>query len=126
MIIFLWIILRILFILAGLALLFNILKSLNMTFPFDVLKNGFKEAFRWFGFTVDKPRLPVELYTWVTCDDDEVCADCQERASWPAMDIADWMKEGLPRTPEACTRCDEDCRCELVRDQSRKPHVHDF
>ncbi len=54
-------------------------------------------------------------------DDEDVCEDCLKRASWPPMDIADWMKVGLPRTSEAHTSCGQHCRCQLV---PYKPKVH--
>ena len=79
-----------------------------------VIKNGIKEGLKGSGFLLPKTRYPVELYQWVAMDDEEVCEDCLERASLPPMDIADWMKEGLPGTPEADTQCGEDCRCKLV------------
>ena len=78
------------------------------------LTNGFREALRGCGFLTPK-RYMSELWKWETMQDEDVCEDCQERASWPAMDIADWMKEGMPGTPEAETRCGENCRCQLVR-----------
>ena len=67
------------------------------------------------GSTAPKNKYPVELWNWETLHDEDVCEECQERASWPPMDIADWMKEGMPRTPEAETQCGENCRCQLVR-----------
>ncbi len=74
------------------------------------------------------PRYPIELYIWKTKDDEAVCEDCLERAGWAPMDIADWMKEGLPGTPEAACECGERCRCRLVRFEpslfSEKPHQH--
>lgn len=60
------------------------------------------------------PRFPLDLWVWETANDEEACEDCRERAAWPPMDIADWMKEGLPRTPESDTHCGENCRCQIV------------
>jgi len=76
--------------------------------------NGFKEGLKASGLARSPARYPVELWEWVTLDDDEVCEDCLEKASLPPMDIADWMKEGLPGTPEAQTECGQNCRCQLV------------
>ena len=67
-------------------------------------------------------QYPVELYVWKISNDDDVCEDCLERASWEPMDIADWMKEGLPGTPEAETECGENCRCKLVLYNPRPAH----
>jgi hypothetical protein len=80
------------------------------------LFNGFRSALKGYGFT--NRRYPVELWKWETMQDEDVCDDCLERAEWPPMDIADWMKEGLPGTPEAETECGEHCRCRLVRHRS--------
>ena len=61
-----------------------------------------------------KPRYPLDLWVWEHANDGKVCADCHDRASWPPMDIAEWIKEGLPRTPECDTQCGENCRCQIV------------
>ena len=82
-----------------------------------ILQNGFRAGLKGSGLTPLKPRYKIERYKWVSMDDDEVCEDCLKRASWPAMDIAEWMKLGLPNTPETDTRCDH-CRCELVLENS--------
>jgi hypothetical protein len=60
----------------------------------------------------------LELWKWETLQDEDVCDDCLERATWPAMDIADWMKVGMPGTPEVETECGDNCRCQLVRYES--------
>lgn len=78
------------------------------------IAHGFGEALRTFGFFLPK-KYPVELWVWETMEDEEVCDDCLERSDWGPMDIADWMKKGLPRTPEAETQCAANCRCQLVR-----------
>ncbi len=85
-----------------------------------ILKEGFKEGLKGSGFLLPKTRYPVELYVWETSDDGEVCEDCTERAAWPPMDIADWIKEGLPRTEEAYTHCGKNCRCQLIPFHPRK------
>ncbi len=79
------------------------------------VREGFFAGLKGSGLTVPKHQNSVELWKWETMSDEDVCEDCQERASWPPMDIADWMKEGLPRTPESETKCGENCRCQLVR-----------
>lgn len=78
-----------------------------------IFANGFRSALKGWGFT--KPKYQIELWRWETMEDEDVCEDCLERTEWPPMDIADWMKEGLPGTPEAETECGEHCRCRLVR-----------
>lgn len=80
-----------------------------------IIIGGFRQGLRQCGLLIAKKKCSVELWKWQAMDDEDVCEDCLQRASWPAMDIADWMKEGLPRTPEAQTECEEHCRCELVR-----------
>ena len=87
---------------------------------FRIIRTGFHHGLRQCGLTISKKKLPIELWKWQTMDDEDVCADCLERATRPAMDIADWMKEGLPGTPEAYTECGESCRCELVLYEQKK------
>lgn len=80
----------------------------------QTIRGGFFSGLRHCGLFSLKRKCPVELWKWETMQDEDICEDCLERASWPATDIADWMKEGLPGTPEAETACGEHCRCELV------------
>lgn len=61
-----------------------------------------------------KPPYPVELYVWVTSHDKNVCEDCIRRSKMRPMDIAEWMKIGLPGTPESNTCCGHQCRCRLM------------
>ena len=79
------------------------------------IMNGFRQGLRHCGVNLSKKKCPVELWKWETMKDEDVCEDCLERTSWPPMDIVDWMKEGVPRTPEADTYCSPNCRCELIR-----------
>ena len=72
------------------------------------------ERFPWGKEPQRQPRYPLDLWVWETANDGEVCEDCRERASWPPMDIAEWFKEGFPRTPECETHCGENCRCQIV------------
>jgi len=78
------------------------------------IKDGFKEGLKGCGFVFSKSGNIVELYHWVTSEDEDVCEECQQKAHMKPMDIPDWMKEGLPGTPEARTLCEENCRCKLV------------
>ena len=87
---------------------------INKASFFSLRWQDFKEELKGNLFLPRKYRCPLELWKWETTDDESVCEDCLERANWPPMDIADWMKEGLPGTPEAHTHCKEHCRCELV------------
>jgi len=61
-----------------------------------------------------KSRYPLDLWVWETNGEADVCDECLDRASWPPMDIVEWIKEGLPRTPECDTHCGEKCRCQIV------------
>lgn len=79
-----------------------------------ILANGFKDAWRGAAWTGQRPRYPVDLWVWETMEDEDVCEDCLQRAQMPPMDIADWMKHGIPGTPEAETECGENCRCRLI------------
>ena len=92
---------------------------------FRIIRTGFHHGLRQCGITIPNKKLPVELWKWQTMEDEDMCEDCLERSRWPAMDIADWMKEGLPGTPEAKTQCQENCRCGLVVVDQKKsllPH----
>lgn len=72
------------------------------------LKNGFKQSLHC------SPKQKNQQWIWSTMHDEDVCADCLERSTWPPMDIADWIKAGLPKTKEADTTCGHNCRCQLV------------
>ena len=103
----------------GVFLLYVLLQKPDTRESFRILMNGIKEGFKGAGFLLPR-KYPVELYVWEPVEDDDVCEDCLERSSLPPMDIADWMKEGLPGTPEAETECGEKCRCRLVLYNPRK------
>lgn len=119
MIIILWILLRIALIL---AFAFMAAHLIHRCVPsLYLLGNALKKKIRDRRLRASQGPFPVELYKWVTAGDSAVCADCLERASWAPMDIVDWMKEGLPRTPEADTACGENCRCRLILTQRRIP-----
>lgn len=74
---------------------------------------SWQDLFHW-AVSISRRKYPVELYVWKISNDENVCEDCLDRASWEPMDIADWMKEGLPGTHEADTECGDKCRCKLV------------
>ena len=76
--------------------------------------NGFNDGLRSCGLRPTR-KYPAELWVWETMDDEDVCEDCRERATWPPLDIADWMKTGLPGTPESECECGQNCRCRLLR-----------
>lgn len=118
----LWFILRILLFVTAAAMIVSLLKYARHKGSLAVLLNGIKSGLKNWGLTSSAACYPVELYKWVAMDDEEVCEECLERASWPPMDIADWMKAGLPRTPEADTECGRNCRCQLMLYESRIPH----
>ncbi len=121
MIIVFWILLRIALILA-IAFMAAHLIHRGMSSPMlRALKDALWKKIRDQRLRASQGPYAVELYKWVTADDSAVCEDCLKRASWAPMDIADWMKEGLPRTPEADTACGENCRCRLVLAQKRIP-----
>jgi len=101
-----------------------LLKEPRTQEAFHLLMGGIKKGLKGCGFKIRQHRYPVELYVWVTRNDEEVCEDCRDRASWPPMDIADWMKEGIPGTPEAETECGAQCRCKLMRYRAKKKVSH--
>jgi len=91
-----------------------------------IVGDGFKDGLTGSGF-IDKKhkKYEVELWVWEVEDENYASEECLERATWAPMDIADWMKEGLPGTPESGIDCGEECCCQLVRyrpRQSKKPH----
>ena len=112
--IFIFIILFLFLSLPALHFANRFLKNPHLADALSTILGGVKHSFRWFGFVTPGQKYPIELYQWQTMEDDEVCEDCLERSTWPPMDIADWMKEGLPGTAEAETQCGKNCRCELV------------
>jgi hypothetical protein len=119
MVIFIFFLIRLLFVATLLILLFYILKSPQYRQILNTMVDGIKEGLKASGFWIGKKTYSVELYKWMATDDEDVCEDCLERSSWEPMDIADWMKEGLPRTQEAETECGQKCRCHLVLYKSK-------
>ncbi len=115
MIIFLRVIASAIFVLTITFLALHFLKGPALKNAWAAIKNGFQKGLSWEGLSASQSRYPVELYVWETMNDEDVCEDCLERASWSPMDIADWMKEGLPQTPEADCECAPKCRCRLAR-----------
>lgn len=113
MIIFFFFIIRVLCMAAAIILLYSLFTNQGKENWLSTLNNGIKEGLRGCGFKIKKSEYSIELYRWVITDPENVCDDGLDRANWPAMDIADWMKVGLPGTPEADTECGEDCTCEL-------------
>ena len=85
-------------------------------------KNNLRESLKQSGLFDRQHPYPVELYAWVTANDEDVCEDCLHRSQLRPMDIAEWMKIGLPGTREAGTHCEHKCRCRLVL--SKKTYSH--
>ena len=116
MIIWIWLFLALLLILSAAGLLWFVAQHPRIKETLKALSNS-DTGFAPQGTEpkASKKNYQIELWKWETMHDENVCQDCLERSTWPAMDIADWMKEGMPRTPEAETKCSENCRCQLVR-----------
>jgi hypothetical protein len=114
MMIVLWILLRVVLILTTAFMAAYLIRCCAGSQSLRLLMGAIHKKFHAYGLRAGPRPYPVERYKWVTAGDDAVCEDCLQRASWAPMDIADWMKEGLPRTPEARTECGENCRCRLV------------
>ena len=93
-------------------------------FKHSGVSSSWQDALDWTA-SLFRRKYPVELYVWKITNDEHVCEDCLDRASWEPMDIADWMKEGLPGTPEAELECGEKCRCKLVLYNPRPAHHRD-
>lgn len=114
MLVLFYLLLRILLVVAAITLVVSLF---NRSKPSGILKtvtNGFRDALKRYGFLTPSTRYPVELYKWIVLDEDDVSEECLERSQWPAMDIADWMKAGLPNTPEGPCQRGKDCKCELI------------
>ncbi len=121
MIVALWITLRIVFFVAAAFLVFYYLKSLKSDGFFDIFKNGWLSALKDCGFRFsDQKNYPIDVYKWTINERDDVCEESLDRTTWPAMDIADWMKEGLPRYSDGSSLCGRDCRCKLTRYKVRR------
>ncbi|MBP9853422.1 MAG: hypothetical protein KBD53_00985 [Candidatus Omnitrophica bacterium] len=117
MIIALWIILRILFFAAAIFLLYQYFKSLINDGSFHVMKHGLNKPFKnsQFDTKANHNQYTLELYKWSINEGENVCEEALDRAAWPAMDIADWMKEGLPRSSDGTSLCGRNCQCKLTR-----------
>jgi len=114
MIIIFWLIFSGLFVFVLTLAFHGLFSNIKIKESLRTFASGFLKGLSGSGLLDTKKKLPLELYQWETMDDEGVCDDCLERASWPPMDIADWMKEGIPRTPEVDTECGDKCRCRLV------------
>lgn len=112
--IFLWLTCIVVAFFSGILTFYILFQNASFRESWQTLLGGIRQGLKEFGLPSGSSRYPVELYVWETIDDEDVCEDCLERACWPAMDIADWFKEGLPGTPEAETECGKKCRCQLV------------
>lgn len=119
MIIIIWCLLALIFIACGVFLALYLTRQVSAREAFQTLWNGFKEGLKGSGFLFTKHRYPVELYKWSLADEETVCDVCYEMSTWPPMDLADWMKEDLPKSANGHTQCGRDCQCELVL---CKPH----
>lgn len=113
MIILFWVFSYILFLSLTVILLRILIRHPQTREAWRTIWEGFQDGLQGCGLKT-KRKYPVDLWVWETMADEEVCDDCQERAAWPPMDIADWMKEGLPGTGESETECADHCRCRLV------------
>ena len=122
MVIIAWLICVILLFFMGISLTFVSFRKRLLRESLRTVWEGFNEGLKGCGLCMKKQKYPVELWEWVTMDDEDVCDDCLERASLPAMDIADWMKEGMPGTEEAQTECGKNCRCRLVPYKPKVTH----
>ena len=116
MIIWIWLFVALLLILSAVSLLWFVANHPRIREVLKTAQNGIiGPAPQGNSPKTSNRNYQIELWKWETMHDADVCEDCLERSSWPAMDIADWMKEGMPRTSEAETKCGENCRCQLVR-----------
>lgn len=76
------------------------------------LGDGMKHALRDSGLHIPAQKSKVHYYRWIPGPD--ACDEAWTRVHWPSMDIVDWMKEGLPGTPEMKRKCGQDCQCRLM------------
>lgn len=120
MIIALWILLRLIFIAIALFLIYYFIKEIRNDGALLTLIAGIKNALKDCGFYLRNRNYSIDLYRWVIDnEDEEICDESYERAQWPAMDIADWMKEGLPRNAQGETLCGRDCNCRLILERKK-------
>lgn len=82
--------------------------------------HGMNAALRDSGFQTGPNRQRLEYYRWSAMPG--ACEEAREREQRPAMDIVDWMAEGLPGTPEMRDKCGQDCRCRLIPERRRATH----
>jgi hypothetical protein len=114
MITFFWILCLLSFLGISVVLLWTIFNQPHARESLSVLIEGFKEGLRGSGLGLNPKKYTTELWRWELSETCKDCDDCIERSLWEPMDIADWMKEGLPRTVEADTECGDKCGCQIV------------
>ena len=112
MIVLFWGILVIAFLSLGFYLTLQLSQQSKNKEFLSIIQSGVKTALETCGFLFKSRKGKIELYKWIILSD-EVCEECLERTTWPAMDIADWMKAGLPDTPDGESFCGNNCQCEL-------------
>lgn len=118
MIVAIWLTLRILFFLFAAVLCYYYVLTLKKEGTFRIFKHGLRSALKDCGFHMQNApgqKYSIDLYKWTINEHEEICEDSLDRATWPAMDIADWMKEGLPRASDGTSLCGRDCQCKLTR-----------
>ena len=121
--VYLFISLIILFICLSLILTKYILSRPKTRDSLNIFKDGFKFALKDCGFKFLKDEYTVELYKWEIVENGDVCEECLRKSFLLPMDLADWMKEGMPAC-DADSDCEGACRCNLVLHEKRPAKQH--
>lgn len=110
-----WSIITIALTLSAIFIIFYILRTINLKEALIILKNGFQEGLRGCGFILrQQPSQSYDLYKWEVIEQGPVCSHCFDYTAFPAKDIAQWLKEGLPSETTQFKICGDHCRCGLM------------
>ena len=110
----LFLIIRILFILAAIGFILLLAKTASFKDTMKIIHTGFMTALNRTGLFLPSNSHKVEVYQWVPDNSIEICPESEECAQMAAMDLADWMDHGFPKSPDAHQTCERDCNCKLI------------
>lgn len=125
MLIFFWLLTILLFALTLLVLVSYFMKDASKSAGISAFFDGIRTSFIDCGFYMKDKKYPLELYKLEIVEDGDICDECLEKSSWPAMGITCWMEEGFPKSPDFLSSCNGHCRCKLIaQKKDQNSHIN--
>lgn len=119
MTIFLFILIRIAFIILLGIFVWYLARTQSCKDALRQIYQGFKRGLHGVGFSFPDKQKKIELYQWIPDKEIDVCETSYEYAQRDPMDLASWMEEGLPKSVDGVNTCHKDCQCQLVCSKKR-------